>query len=76
MWMEIGAILGCGCLFAFTVYLSAKYGSKQAQLENLKAEIRRQAEEQARANKIVDSVRSFDDNTVRQRLHEIANRGR
>lgn len=76
MWMQIGAILGCICLFAFTIRLAAKYGSKQAQLENIKAEIRRQAEEQERANEIMDNVRNFDEHTVRERLHEIANKQR
>lgn len=74
MWMQIGAILGCACLFVFTIYLATKYGSKQAQLENIKAEIRRQAQEQARANEIIDNVRSFDEHTIRQRLHKIANK--
>ena len=74
MWVEIGAILGCVCLFVFTVRFATKYGSKQAQLENLKAEIRRQAQEQARANEIIDNVPSVDERTVRQRLHKIANK--
>lgn len=67
-------ILGGMGLFAVAIYLASKNGSKSAQLEALKAEIKKQAEEQRRANKIMDNVRSFDEHTVRQRLHEIANR--
>jgi hypothetical protein len=72
MWMQIGAFAGIVILFAFTVYLSVKYGSKTAQLENLKAEIKRQAEEEKRARKIMDNVRNMSDDDVRKRLRKIA----
>ncbi len=70
-------IILCGMgLFSVAIYLASKNGSKAAQLAALKAEIKKQAEEQARASKIMDNVRSFDEHTVRQRLHQIANRER
>ncbi len=70
-------IILCGMgLFSVAIYLASKNGSKAAQLAALKAEIKKQAEEQRRANKIMDNVRSFDEHTVRQRLHQIANKQR
>lgn len=68
--------MGGGGLLAVCLWLASKNGSKAAQLEALKAEIKKQQEEQARASKITDSVRNMDEHTVRSRLHEIANKQR
>ncbi len=51
-------------------------GRKAARLQALKAELRKQAQEQQRAQKIRDVVITMDEHTVRQRLHEIANKQR
>lgn len=68
-------IILCGMgLFSAVIYLASKNGSKAAQLEALKAELKKQAEEQARASKIMDNVGSFDEHTCRQRLHNVANK--
>ena len=76
--MTVQLILVCAFIATFGValFLSRKEGSKAAQLEALKAELKKQAEEQRRAQKIIDNVRNFDEHTVRQRLHEIANHQR
>lgn len=73
MWLYI--ILGvafCSLLSA-VIYLAIKNGRNSEKVESLKEEIRRRAEEQARANRIVDSVRMLTDDECRNRLHEIAN---
>ncbi len=70
-------VMLCGVgLFSVAMYLASKNGSKAAQLEALKAEIRKQAEEQERAQKITDSVGAMDEHAVRSRLHQIANKQR
>ena len=70
-------IILCGMgLFSVAIYLASKNGSKAAQLEALKAEIKKQAEEQRRVQKITDTVTAMDEHSVRQRLHKIANRER
>lgn len=58
------------------IALAAKNGSKAAQLESLKAEIKKQESERKRAEKMASSVANMDDNTVRKRLHEISNHKR
>lgn len=74
--MQVQAIFVCGFLLVLGValYLARKEGSKAAQLEALKAELRKQAREQERAKEINNSVASMDEHAVRQRLHEIANK--
>ena len=71
-------ILIAGFIVAFvaSLWLASKNGSKAAQLEALKAEIQKQAEEQERAEKITDSVCAMDEHTMRNKLHEIANKQR
>lgn len=61
-------------MFFVALFLSRKEGGKAAQLEALKKEIKKNAEEQERAKKITDNVNSFDEHTVRNKLHEIANK--
>lgn len=67
-------ILFGGFILAFigTLLLASKNGSKAAQLEALKAELKKQAEEQAHANKIIDSVRTMPSDDVRKRLQDIS----
>ena len=56
------------------IVLAGKNGRKAAQLEALKATLKKQAQEQARANKIMDNVRTMPHDDVRKRLHGIANK--
>ena len=54
------------------VCLASKNGSKAAQLEALKAELRKIAEEEARVARINNSVANMSDSDVRNSLHKIA----
>jgi hypothetical protein len=74
MWLQIGVIFGLFSLWVLTAYLANKAGSKSAQLESIKAEIKRQEKERERAEKIANSIDNMDDTTVCQRLHKIANK--
>ncbi|MBO7735882.1 MAG: hypothetical protein J6S67_25155 [Methanobrevibacter sp.] len=65
-----------GSLLSAIVLLASKNGSKAAQLENLKAELRKNAEEQARAQKITDNVYSMSDDDARKRLCELQSKQR
>ena len=75
LWPFVAILCGGG-LVGVALWLASKNGSKSAQLAALKAEIKKQAEEQARARKISDSVAVMDEHTVRQRLHQVANEQR
>ena len=70
------AILAFGSLLSAIVLLASKNGSKAAQLENLKAELRKNAEEHARAQKITDNVYSMSDDDARKRLCELQSKQR
>lgn len=74
--MTTQIILICAFVVSFCValYLSRKEGSKAAQLEALKAELKKQAEEQVRANRITDRVSSLSNEEARRKLNEIANK--
>lgn len=71
MWQYLLVIIAFGGLMSVVVYLASKNGSKSAQLEALKAEIRKNAEEQRRANEIADRVRNMSDDDVYSRLHNL-----
>ena len=72
MWGYLIAIIVCGSVIGTALVLASKNGSKQAQLEALKAELRKQAEEQARVARINNSVANMSDSDVRNSLHKIA----
>lgn len=74
MWPYF-AILGFGLLLA-VVILATRNGSKSAQLRALKAELKKRAEEQKRANQTLDNVRNMSDNDVRGRLRTISGKQR
>lgn len=71
MWQYLLAIVAFGGLMSVVVYLASKNGSKSAQLEALKAEIRKNAEEQRRANEAIDRVRNMSESDIRNRLSNI-----
>lgn len=71
MWQYLLVIIAFGGLMNVVVYLASKNGSKSAQLEALKAEIRKDAEEQRRANEANDRVRNMSDASVRNRLSNL-----
>lgn len=67
-------IILCGMgLFSVAIYLASKNGSKAAQLAALKAELRKLAEEEARAKRINQSVANFSDSDISNKLRQIAN---
>lgn len=74
MVWQIIAILCGGGLLGVALVLASKNGSKSAQLEALKAEIKKQAEEQRRAQQITDNVYALSADDARRRLHDVANK--
>lgn len=67
-------IILCGMgLFSVAMYLASKNGSKAAQLAALKSELRKLAEEEARAKRINQSVANFSNSDISNKLHQIAN---
>lgn len=71
MWTAIACIAGFGGLLWAVIALSKNYGRATAQTEALKAEAKRAAKEQERANKIIDSVDRMSVDDVRQRLQNV-----
>lgn len=71
MWIGIGIGIAVCFLFALTIRIAKDEGSKAAQLEALKAEIRKNAEEQRRANEANDRVRNMSDVSIRNRLSNL-----
>jgi cell division protein FtsB len=74
MWIEFLAIFGFGLLLTVLVVLASKNGSKAAQLEALKADIRQRYKEQERAKELANRVDNMDDADIRNRLREISNK--
>lgn len=71
LWQIIVILCGCG-VFGIALWLASKNGSKAAQLESLKAEIKKQAQEQARVQKILNNVANLPADDVRKRLQDIS----
>lgn len=74
MWLQIGMIGGFLCLLGAVVFFSSKSGSKSAQLEALKSELKKRAEEQYRAQKIISNVNSRSSDDARKRLQNISSK--
>lgn len=74
MWTHVILIGGFLSLLGLVVLLSSKSGSKAAQLESLKAEIKKQAEAQARANKIIADINNRSADDARKRLQDISSK--
>lgn len=76
--MQEQAIFVCSFLLVLGVVLllARKNGSKAAQLEAMKAELKKRAEEQRRAQKIISNVSSLNNDDARRRLHDIATKQR
>ena len=74
IWQYLLAIVAFGVMMSIVVYLASKEGSKSAQLEALKAELKKRAEEQRRANETVDRVRNMSESDVRNRLHDVSSK--
>lgn len=76
MWTAIGIIVAYCFLFGVVIWLARREGKKSAKLEELRKTAKRQAEEQYRANKSLDSVRNMSDSDVRGRLRAISGKQR
>lgn len=63
-----------GGLLSAVVILASRNGSKAEQVENLKAELRKIAEEQAKVDKINNAVASLTPDQAREKLHSVANK--
>ncbi len=74
MWIHVILIGGFLSLLGLVVLLASKGGSKSAQLEVLKQEIKKRAEEQARAQKILNDVSNMSSDDVRKRLQDISSK--
>lgn len=73
MWTAIGLIVAYCFLFWLIVKIAKSEGSKAAKLEALKAELRKRAEEERRAEQISNNVYNLTDDDARERLHHVAN---
>ncbi len=65
------ALFALGALFVAVIALASKNGSKAAQLEALKAELKKQAREQEHAQQITDNVYARSATDARRRLCEL-----
>lgn len=76
--MQVQIILICGfaVVFGMALLLARKCGSKAATLAALKAELKKQAQEQENARKIMDRVWHLSADDARRRLHDVANKQR
>lgn len=74
MLYNIIMILGGVALFAVALLLASKNGSKAAQLEAIKAELKKIAKEQEKAHEISENVANLSADDARKRLHDVANK--
>jgi len=72
MWLYLVLILAFGTVFSFAIILASKNGSKAAQLESIKAELKKIANEQEKANRIKNNVASLSNDDARRMLHDVA----
>lgn len=76
MWLALGLTIALCSLFGLTVWLARKEGSKEAQLQAVLAQQRKEEQEQQRAKQITDAVYSMSADDARRRLHDVANKQR
>lgn len=73
MWIYVVLTVLGGSLLSLVVYLSTKNGSRLAQLEAIKEELKRLEKEEKKANEISNKVAHLTADDARRRLHEVAN---
>lgn len=61
-------------LIGLVAYLSHKLGKKSAQLEAVKKEQKKEAEERAYAETVMENVAAMSADDARHKLHDIANK--
>lgn len=74
MWTALGLIGGFCFLIWVILAIACKKAEAQTKLELLKQETERTANEQKRANEIIDRVRNFSDDTIRRRLQNLSSK--
>lgn len=72
MWAAVGYAGAAGLIIGALIFFAAKNASKTAQLEALKAEIKREAEEQKYAQRITAGVNRLPGSIVRERLQNVS----
>ena len=73
MWQQLGLIGLFGLLWVGGLWLASRWGSKKAQIDALKEEIKREAREQERKNEIDRNIGNMSNATVRERLQNTKN---
>lgn len=76
MTATITIIIAAIIMTIFVFVVANNRGKLSAHNEMLKKSIKKMAEEQARANKIMDNVRNMSDDTVSDRLRKITSKQR
>ena len=76
MWLALGLTFALCSLFGLTVWLARKEGSKEAQLQAVLAQQRKEQQEQQHAKKITDAVYSMPADDARRRLCELQSKQR
>jgi len=71
MWIYVFLTVLCGSLTGLVVYLATKNGSRAAQLEAIKEELKRTEKERAKQNEINNAVSNMSSSDVRDRLSNI-----
>ena len=74
MWIYVVLTVLGGSLLSLVVYLSTKNGSRLAQLEAIKEELKRLEKEEKKANEISNKVAHLTADDARRRLHDVANK--
>ena len=74
MWIYLTAILAFSLVLFLAIGFAKKSGKKEAQLEAIKAELKKIAKEQEKANEISNNVATLSADDARRRLHDVANK--
>jgi len=74
MTLHIALFFGFIGLLWLIVVLASKSGNRAAQVEALKQEIKKRAEEQEHAQKILNDVSNMPADDVRKRLQDISSK--
>lgn len=74
MHTAILIVLAFCFLIGLIIWLARREGKKSAKLEALKAEAKRNAEEQRKAQEVVNSVSSMSNDNARRLLQDVANK--
>lgn len=74
MWTALGLIGGFCFLIWVILAIACKKVEAQTKLKMLKEEVERTANEQKRANEIIDRVRNLPTDTIRRRVQNLSSK--